>query len=128
MKFGKGWVVTEFFSHTNERVVLSLLSARKSEKFVRQFLEQLYVDRQGSIDERIAYKKRPKSWPYPVTLPDPRFGQVMMCGHEPEMWACYCHEMALDGSQLSYKFKILRSVEDDLCATFKEVEECASVT
>lgn len=128
MKLGKGWVVTELFFHTNERLLVSLLSARKSEKFVLPFLEQIYVDRYGSIEERIAYKKRPKSWPYPATPLDSRFSRVMMCGHEPQMWACYCHEMVLHGSQLAYKYKVIWGVDDGLRPTFKEVEECALVT
>lgn len=71
--------------------IVCLLNPRLTPEKVGQTMEQLYVNERGSLQERVAYAKSAKSWPY-----RPRCGSAetesgktvpwaysICCGHNP---------------------------------------------
>jgi len=113
MGAGKGWVLVEVFSHINEKRLLSVLSPRKTPDQVRQYVEHRYVDAYGSTQEKIAYKKRRNSWPYPAEAIDRLYPYIIQCGHEPFFMAMYCYQLKLKNNKLSFWYKHLTGQEAD---------------
>ena len=60
MSLGTGWLIIEESIHTGTKSLVSIISPRKQERYVKEFMEQLYVDKYASFDEKIAYKKNNK--------------------------------------------------------------------
>ncbi|OJF70630.1 hypothetical protein BK026_18670 [Alteromonas sp. V450] len=127
MNQGKGWVLIEAFFNTGENRFLSILSSRRSPDYVKQYMEQKYIDSYASIEEKFLYKKQPRRWPYPSAPYDKKYPYVLRCGHEPLFIAMYCHKLELKGgNQLYYSYKYFKG-ERHGHATFKEMVECVDV-
>ncbi len=66
MNLGTGWVIIEESFHSTEKRLVSIISARKCQKYVRDFMEQTYVDKFASINEKLSYKKNRKQSPFKI--------------------------------------------------------------
>ena len=118
---GKAWVVYSQDTSTGEKQLISLISPRRTVDFVCRYVEQMYVDRFASIDEKVEYKKRPSSWPYGAKVEHP--SGIIHCGHSPIFNAIYCHSLEISESSLHAKFKAIRDCDENLRPTeFFEVE------
>ena len=90
-------------------------------------MEQMYVDKFASIEEKIAYKKQPESWSYRAHTQGPYSG-IIDCGHDPIMMAYYCHKLILKNGVLKYTYKSMKGQTNDLRPIFKEIECSIKVT
>ena len=70
-----------------------------------QYIEQLYVDRYGSIRERLEYKKSPKNYPYRTHVG--LHSDVMHCGQSPVLHAVRAHKIELKNGLLDFSYKVL---------------------
>ena len=121
MKTGKGWLIIEESIHKNTETLVSIISPRRAWNYVQKYVEQMYVDRFASIEEKIAYKKKSGSWPYRAKKQGLYTG-IIECGHDPIMWAYYCHKLTLENGVLNYTYKKLKGQTNDLQPIFEEVE------
>ena len=90
-------------------------------------MEQMYVDRFASIEEKIAYEKKPESWPYRANM-QKYYPGIIDCGHDPIMMAYYCHKLNLKTGVLKYTFKTLKGQTNDLQPVFEEIVCSINVT
>jgi hypothetical protein len=82
-------------------------------------MQQIYVDRTCTVQERIDYKKSPKSAPYQVE--SDRLTNPLHIGHDPWLMDIYAHEILLKGETLEFTYKILANPSDNpLRAKFEE--------
>ena len=105
MNYGAGWVIFEESHREGTRKLVSILSHRRTSKDVSTFVEQLYIDRYGSIRERLEYKKSRKAAAYTPMLDG--FGGVMHCGHEPYLIGIRAHRIVLRDGQLEFTYRIV---------------------
>jgi hypothetical protein len=101
---GKCWLVIEKGIDENPDTLLSIISSRRSFEYVRDYMEQLYVDKFASTDEKIRYKKSRSNWPYPAYKQGKYTGNII-CGHSPYFEALFCHRVTLEDQVLKYGFK-----------------------
>ena len=111
-KIGNAWIVYSEDPASGHKQLLSILDSRKSRSAVSAYVEQLYVDKFGSFDERVAYKKRKKSWPYLAE----KIGltNAICCGSNILYWAHQCTDLRLDGGFLIGQYKYVKSVDRHL--------------
>jgi phosphohistidine phosphatase SixA len=128
MNMGKGWVIIEESVHTDTKFLVSIIGPRRPGRNVQQYMEQVYVDKYASIEEKIAYKKKPESWPYRAEAVTPLYIGVIHCGHDPIMMAYYCHKLKLKNGVLEYAFKTLQGQTDEHRPIFKEVVHSINAT
>jgi hypothetical protein len=128
MSFGKGWVIVEKYFRTGEENLLSILNPRNGSDYVREYMEQRYVDTFASFKEKISYKKKKSSWPYPVQPVERLYHYVLQCGHEPQYLAAKCHKLVLKGDKLEYYYQYLRGVGANGRPIFVELSGVANVT
>ena len=105
MNYGAGWIILENRYPEASKLVLSVISPRRSSAFVAQYIEQLYVDRHASIRERLEYKKSRKNYPYQTQTSI--YSGIMHCGQSPVLHGIYAHKILLSGNQLDFTYKIL---------------------
>lgn len=103
MNTGKGWLIIEEYFHENTKSVVSIISPRKGIKYVREYVEQMYVDRFASINEKIAYKKNPKFSAFKIE--EPSDNNTFSFGHDPTFRVYACHKLSLKGNKLTYIYK-----------------------
>lgn len=127
MNAGKGWLVIEEYFHEGTESVVSIISPRKGINYVRKYVEQMYVDRFASINEKIAYKKNPKSSPFKIEIFSP-YGGVFSCGHDPTFRVYSCHKLSLKGNELTYTYKVLKGEEGRHKPIFNEITKTVNVT
>ncbi len=127
MNAGKGWLIIEEYFYEGTESVVSIISPRKGSSYVHKYVEQMYVDRFASINEKIAYKKNPKSSPFKIEIYSPYRG-VFSCGDDPTFQVYFCHKLSLKGNELTYTYKIFNGVELRNKPIFNEVTETVNVT
>jgi len=127
MNVGKGWLIIEESGHKDTKSLVSMISPRRSGSYVQKYMEQMYVDRFASIEEKIAYKKKPESWPYRANV-QKRYSGIIDCGHDPILVAYYCHKICLGNGFLKYSFKILKGETIDRRPIFEEIECSVNLT
>ena len=127
MNIGKGWLIIEESVHKDTKSLVSIISPRRTESYVQKYMEQMYVDRFASIEEKIAYKKKPESWPYRANT-QKHYSGIIDCGHDPIMMAYYCHKLNLKKGVLKYTFKTLKGQTNDLRPIFEEIACSVDVT
>jgi len=120
MNLGSGWLIIEESPHTGDRTLISILSSRKQESYVQDYMEQRYIDKFASLEEKIAYKKNPKSWPYPAQPVTPLFPSVLSCGHDPIFMTYRCHKLKQKNGEIIYVFKTLKGQTKDLRPIIQE--------
>ncbi len=126
MNIGKGCLIIEESIHKDNKSLVSIISPRRVGNYIKTYIEQMYVDKFDSIEEKIAYKKEPDSWPYRANTQGPYSG-IIDCGHDPVMVAYYCHKLILKKDVLKYTYKILEGQTNDLAPIFEEIEDCIKV-
>lgn len=104
LNYGKGWVIFEDSYREKTRKLVSILSPRRTPEDVKVFVEQLYIDRYGSIRERLEYKKSRKSTAYPAMFEG--YGGVMHCGQEPHLVAIFARSIVLRDELLEFTYQI----------------------
>lgn len=77
---------------------MSVLSARRNQRFVVQFMQQLYVDKFASIEDRLAFKKSSSS--YPLDPMQDRFYPMIHLGHNPFFVGIHAMDLRLTGNVL----------------------------
>lgn len=100
MQHGPAWVLFEESFHQQTKTLLSLLSPRRPVRDVVSFVEQAYVDRTGSLAEKVRYKK---SAIYTPVLD----GHVMHCGHELFLVCIYAQQISVHENVLSFTYRII---------------------
>jgi hypothetical protein len=126
MDYGAGWIIFEQSYHQNTRKLVSILSARRTARDVSEFMEQIYVDRTGTVQERLSYKKSPKSAPYKVE--SDRLNNPLYIGHDPTLFGIRAHKILLKGETLEFRYKILSNPQGDpLRAIFEERSQSLQV-
>lgn len=110
MKHGSGWVIFEDRYPSGEKRLLSLLPPRSNQKFVVQFMRQLYVDKYGTIEDRLAFKKSPSS--YPLEPLQERFCPIIHLGHNPFFVGIRSFDIRLRGTVLEFTYKIATDTSD----------------
>jgi hypothetical protein len=104
MNLGTAWVIVETSNHTGESSLLSIISFRRSKDYICTYMEQMYVDKYASIEEKIEYKKNRKKSPFAMERHAQRGSPV--CGHEPTYIAYQCSNMKLEGNTLKFKYRV----------------------
>lgn len=126
MNYGAGWVIFEVSHRGGTRKLLSILSSRRTPKDVIAFVEQLYMDRHGSIRERLEYKKSRKAAAYSPMLDG--YGGVMHCGHEPHLVGIYAQKIVLRDGQLEFTYRIATNRDKgSLNMKFEEQQQSLAV-
>ncbi len=105
MNLGAAWIIVEESFHNTERHLVSIISARKKHEYIRDFMEQRYVDKFASVDERIAYKKNRKQSPFRIENYEIT-GTIISCGHDPIFNAYYCHKLMLAENTLTFTYRV----------------------
>ncbi len=104
MNYGRGWVIFEESYREGTRTLVSILSPRRTPKDVSTFVEQLHIDRYGSVRERLEYKKSRKAAAYTPMFDG--YGGVMHCGHEPHLVGIYARKIVLQDGRLEFTYRI----------------------
>lgn len=118
MNHGAGWVVFEESPSEGTRKLLSVLPARRNRSEVIAFIQQSYVDRFASIEERISYKKHPKSSPFNVLADN--YGGPIHVGHEPFFVGIYARKIILKGNLFEFYYRIATNRGDPFNPIFEE--------
>ncbi len=128
MNTSKGWLIIEEYFHEGTISVVSIISPRKSSSYVREYVEQMYVDRFASINEKIAYNKNPKSSAFKIekSLDKNSFS----FGHDPTFRVYRCHKLSLKGNKLTYTYtyKVFKDEEGRDKPILNENTETINVT
>ena len=74
-------------------------------------MQQIYLDRNCSIQVRLEFKKSSKSSPYEVQ--SDRHTNPLYIGHDPWLMGIYAHKILLNGGTLEFKYKILINPSGD---------------
>lgn len=53
-----------------EQKIVAILNYRKSAKYVKDFIEQLYIEKTSTVTEKMSFAKDRKSNPYPAKYHD----------------------------------------------------------
>jgi len=103
MDAGKAWVILEEDPyHSGERRLVSIVSRRRGIEYVCDLMEQMYVDKFASLDERITYKKDRKRSAFRMEEYQRRGPTILWCGHEPTFFAYRCHSLKVEGNTLFF--------------------------
>ena len=109
---GKAWIIHSEDTSGGSIELISILSPRKTIRHVAEYVEQSYVDRFASIEEKIAYKKKRSNWPYPAEILQPAY--VVSCGFGPYYLAHHCHHIRVDGNWLIGEYRFVKAIDADL--------------
>ncbi|KRG71290.1 hypothetical protein ABB27_03285 [Stenotrophomonas terrae] len=90
--------------------MLSVLSPRKNQQFVVQFMQQLYVDRFATIANRLAFKKSSSN--YPLEPMQDRFYPIIHVGHNPFFVGIRALDLRLTDNVLEFTYKIATDTSD----------------
>lgn len=108
MKAGKSWLIFEEHFHTRERRLNSIVSPRKTPRYICDLMEQIYVDKFASIREKLIYKKDRKKSAFVMEKHEQRGPTIFSCGHEPVFRAYYCDSIELNGCELKFTYRAYR--------------------
>lgn len=106
--------------HSNEKRLVAVLSPRKTVAVVAEYIEQVYVDRFASFDEKIIFKKDKKKSPFKIE----RYmvsGTTISHGHDPMFNAYYAHKLERQGENLLFHYRVYkgdfdnREVSEHIC-------------
>ncbi|RUA06802.1 MAG: hypothetical protein DSY43_01225 [Gammaproteobacteria bacterium] len=104
--FGKAWIIIEEHFHTQEYFLISIINARKGKSYIREYIEQIYVDKFASINEKFIYKKNRNNL---SAYQEHNYqGNIVSVGHEPTFRGYYCDSFKIiddDTLEFSYKTK-----------------------
>jgi hypothetical protein len=103
MKHGPAWILFEESYHSGSRKLLSIQPSRRTSRDIVSFMEQLYVDRFASMDERMQYKKSRDAATYKPTVD----GHTIHCGHDPFFVGIRARQTDLRGGLLEFHYRII---------------------
>jgi len=115
-EIGKAWIIHSEETNGKNIKLISIQSSRKTIKNIASYVEQLYVDKFASIEEKIAYKKKTSNWPYPAEISHPTC--IVSCGFGPIYFAHFSHHISIDGNLLIAKYHFIKTIDND----YKPVE------
>lgn len=118
MNHGAGWIVFEEFHREGTRRLLSILPARRNQKDVISFVQQIYVDRFASIDEKLSHKKHPESSPFNVLFD--AGSRTIHVGDEPVYVAIYAHKIVLRENIVKFHYRIAVNRGDPFNPVFEQ--------
>lgn len=84
------WLITWEPNFKDSKKIATILNSRTSSEKVKDILEQLYVNSEYSLSERLLYAKSKKNNPYPVRfdiLDEIPWWGKMSCGNNPYLYA-----------------------------------------
>lgn len=88
VRSSRAWLVT-LESMDQPAVVISVFKAQRSADFVREYMEQYYIDTFYSAQEKLLYAQSRKNNPYPATfekLDGVLWQGRITCGHNPFLY------------------------------------------
>ena len=104
VRSSRAWLVTQE-SEGEAAVVVSVFKAQRSADYVREYMEQYYIDNFYSPREKLLYAQSRKNNPYPAKYESldgiPWHGRIT-CGHNPFLYG-----------RLVLKLRIVPGSEDD---------------
>jgi hypothetical protein len=119
VNYGAGWILYEESLHQNTRKLVSILPARRPPNDVSKFMQQIYIDRTCTLQERLDYKKSPKSAAYKVE--SDRLTNPLHIGHDPWLMDIYAHRIFLKAEGLEFTYRVLVNPSaDPRCARFED--------
>lgn len=117
MNHGSGWILFEESFRQRTKKLISILPPWKSFAEIAKLIEQIYIDRYGSIDERLAFKKSRKSAAY-TAMTDPYNGTTH-CGHDPVLVCIHANKIILRGNELEFLYRIAANRNDPMNPIFE---------
>lgn len=117
---GKGWLLIEQDIHSGNESLISIIDARSHARYVKQYMEQRYVDKYASIDEKILYKKNKSNWPYRVNQSITNYSGILDCGDSNMFVAYRCHKLQLNDNLLVYTYRIYKGGAETGNPVFEE--------
>lgn len=106
MDYGSGWILfEEVIRQRKPRILLSILSPRRSPHDVMAYMQQLFIDRTCSIHDRLEFKKNTKSAIYKVQ--SDRHTNPLYIGDDPIIFGIRADKIVLKGDALKFEYKIL---------------------
>ncbi len=93
---GSAWLIIEESFQNQTKNLISMIKP----KMEKEYISQMYVEKCGSISEKISYKKGHKG-PFKAIV----FSDCITCGDEPTYTAHRCYELSINGCVLTYKFE-----------------------
>jgi excinuclease UvrABC helicase subunit UvrB len=73
-----------------EDKVVAIVNYRRPAAYIKDLMEQLYIEKTSSVSEKVAYAKDMKSNPYPASFGDVggvQWRSQLYCGHNPHLFA-----------------------------------------
>ena len=110
---GKAWVVLEESFHSEEKRLIALLSPRKAGAHIAEYIEQAYVDRYASFDEKVVFKKDKKKSPFRIDHYMIN-GTIISLGHDPMFNAYYAHKLNRKGENLLFHYRVYKGDLDNI--------------
>ena len=108
-KLGKGWIIIEEHIRTEECFLISIINARKGKQYIREYIEQIHVDKFASINEKFIYKKHRNN--LPAYKEDNYRGNILSVGHEPIFRGYYCDSFKIiDDDTLEFSHKTEKGI------------------
>jgi hypothetical protein len=109
VRSARAWLVT-LESTDKPPQVVSVFKAQRSADFVREYMEQYYIDTYYSVQEKLLYAQSRKNNPYPATFEKlngvPWQGRIT-CGHNPFLYGRLVQKLrvlsAPDGNVLTWE-------------------------
>jgi hypothetical protein len=88
----KAWLITWEGTQKKKNKIVSFFSTRKPDKWVKDYLEIFYMEKLGSLNERISFAKNKKDTPYRAekAYTIGKSGKKYLCftcGHNPHLFA-----------------------------------------
>ncbi len=105
---GTAWLVIKESVYGNKVHLLSVLNPRKLSKDITWYLEQIFVERFASFDEKILYKKDSKKSAFRIE-PHEITSTIISCGHDPIYLAYRCHWLKRVENYLLFSYLRSRS-------------------
>ena len=117
MNHGPGWVIYEESFHKRTKKILAILPSRKSVWEIERIVEQMYVNRYCSINEKLAYKKSRKFKPH-THLTD-HYSGIIHYGHEPYFVCIPARKIILHEGMLELHYRIAINRDDPMNPIFE---------
>jgi len=126
----KAWLITREWlgdhAASDKGEIVCLLNPRLSPERVWTLVEQLYVNEFGSINERVAYAKNAKSWPYHPKCGTAKtksgktvgWAYTITCGHNPWYHARPVENVTVAVDDQGKETLAWEEIEKPICADF----------
>jgi len=104
-KMKSAWLVTWEWMGDHaavEEKVAAIINYRKPASYVKDLMEQIYIEKTSTVSEKFSYAKSSKSNPYQARYGDingvPWRGKIF-CGHNPYLYARYVNNIQLQETE-----------------------------